>query len=186
MNDYLQFPSRQEFRAWLESNCMVSGGVWLLFGKPGGPKTIKADEALEEALCFGWIDGQIQSIDEKSYLKYFAQRLKNSRWSDKNKKLAEKLENQELMTVHGRDKIVEARKNGQWDTPNPLIVTDEHIRNLSDLLKKHEPAWTNFQAMSFSIKKTYTRAYLDAKTDAGRDRSLSRIIERLNQNLKPM
>ena len=186
MSEYLQFTSQHEFRAWLENNCMVSSGVWLLFGKSGGPKTIKANEALQEALCFGWIDGQIQSIDDKSYLKYFAQRLKNSRWSDKNKKLAEKLEKQGLMTVHGKDKIAEAKKNGRWDTPNPLIVTDEHIQTLSDLLKKHEPAWMNFQAMSPSIKKTYTRAYLDARTDTGRDKRLSRIIERLKQNLKPM
>ena len=56
LSDYSQFVSRDEFRKWLEENSMSSGGIWLLFGKPGGPKTIKASEALEEALCFGWID----------------------------------------------------------------------------------------------------------------------------------
>lgn len=71
MDDLLQFASRKEFRAWLTENSRSSGGVWLLFGKAGGPKTLKAGEALEEALCFGWIDGQMQSMGETAYKKYF-------------------------------------------------------------------------------------------------------------------
>jgi len=165
---------------------MSSGGVWLLFGKSGGPKTIKASEALEEALCFGWIDGQMQSIDDKTYIKYFSARRDNSKWSDKNKALVEKLEKQGVMTDYGRMKIEEAKKNGQWDAPKPAAVTDEQIAFLSDLLKEYEPAYTNFQAMSPSIKKTYTRAYLDAKTDAGREKRLAWMVERLSKNLKPM
>ena len=70
----------------------------MLFGKSGGPKTLKANEALEEALCFGWIDGQMQSIDDKSYIKYFAIRGKDSKWSDKNKALVGELEKQGLVT----------------------------------------------------------------------------------------
>ena len=186
MAEYLQFVSRSEFRSWLKDNGMSSGGVWLLFGKSGGPKTIKANEALEEALCFGWIDGQMQSIDDKTYIKYFSIRGKNSKWSDKNKAIVEQLEKQGIMTDHGRRKIEEAKKNGQWDAPKPPAVTDEQIEFLSDLLKGHEPAYTNYQAMPPSVKKTYTRGYFDAKTDAGRDKRLSWIIERLNKNLKPM
>jgi len=186
MNEYLQFASRDEFRSWLKDNCVSSGGVWLLFGKSGGPKTIKANEALEEALCFGWIDGQMQSIDDKSYIKYFSMRRENSKWSKKNKTLVETLEKQGIMTDYGRVKIEEAKKNGQWNAPNSMAITDEQIAVLSDLLKEYEPAYTNYQAMSPSIKKTYTRAYFDAKTDAGRDKRLSWMIERLNKNLKPM
>ena len=66
MSDYLKFTSRDELRAWLTDNCTSSGGVWLLFGKVGGPKPITADDALEEALCFGWIDGQMKSLDSGS------------------------------------------------------------------------------------------------------------------------
>ena len=62
----LVFANRQDFRTWLCANCAASGGVWLLFGKPGGPATLTAGEALEEALCFGWIDGQMQRLDDKS------------------------------------------------------------------------------------------------------------------------
>ena len=151
-----------------------------------GPKTIKANEALEEALCFGWIDGQMQSIDDKSYIKYFSMRRKNSKWSEKNKTLVETLEKQGIMTDYGRVKIEEAKKNGQWNAPNSMAITDEQIAVLSDLLKEYEPAYTNYQAMSPSIKKTYTRAYFDAKIDVGRDKRLSWMIERLNKNLKPM
>lgn len=79
----------------------MSDGVWLLFGKPGGPKTLKAAEALEEALCFGWIDGQIQSLNAGSYIKYFSRRREKSNWSDKNKGIAERLEKQGIMTDHG-------------------------------------------------------------------------------------
>jgi len=186
MPEYLQFASRDEFRNWLKANGMSSGGVWLLFGKPGGPKTIKATEALEEALCFGWIDGQMKSIDDKTYVKYFSIRRKSSKWSDKNKALVEKLEKQGLMTDYGRTKIEEAKENGQWDAPKPPAITDEQIMVLSDILKEYEPAYTNFQAMPPSVKKTYTRAYFDAKTDDGRANRLSWMVERLNKNLKPM
>ena len=186
MTEYLMFSSRNEFRNWLQDHCLTSGGVWLLFGKTGGPKTIRADEALEEALCFGWIDGQMQSIDDKTYMKYFSIRRKNSKWSDKNKALVESLEKRGIMTDYGRTKIVEAKKNGQWDAPNPISVTDDQIAILTGLLREHELACTNFQGMSPSVKKTYTRAYFDAKTDAGRDKRLTWMIDRLNKNLKPM
>lgn len=166
---------------------MSNDGIWLLFGKAGGPKTVKAGEALEEALCFGWIDGQMEKIDDKTYKKYFSLRRKNSKWSEKNKALVKKLEEQELMTDFGRKKIDEAKKNGQWDASNPLaVINEEQITCLSALLEGYEPAHTNFQAMSPSVKKTYTRAYFDAKTDAGREKRIAWMVDRLNKNLKPM
>ena len=186
MNEFLEFGTREQFMCWLQDNCLTSGGVWLLFGKAGGPKTLKASEALEEALCFGWIDGQMQSLDDKTYLKYFALRRKNSKWSEKNKTLVEALEKQGLMTDYGRAKISEAQKNGQWDAPQAPVVADEQITILSEILRAHEVAAKNFEAMSPSVKKTYTRAYLDPKTDEGRAKRLAWIIDRLNKNLKPM
>ena len=87
MERVLEFSNRAEFHEWLNEHCTSSDGVWLLFGKKGGPTTITANEALEEALCFGWIDGQMQSLDETKYKKYFARRTKNSNWSEKNKKI---------------------------------------------------------------------------------------------------
>lgn len=186
MENVLQFANRDDFRVWLQNNCTSEAGVWLLFGKAGGPKTIKAGEALEEALCFGWIDGQMQSIDDKSYKKYFSLRRKDSKWSEKNKGLVEQLEQRGIMTDYGRMKIEEAKQNGQWDAPKAPSVTEEHITFLSGILQDYEPAYGNFQAMSLSVKKTYARAYFDAKTDAGREKRLAWMVDRLNKNLKPM
>ena len=187
MSELMKFANRSEFREWLSVHSLSSSGIWLLFGKAGGPKTIKADEALEEALCFGWIDGQMEKIDDKTYKKYFTLRRENSKWSEKNRALVKALDAQGLMTDLGRKKIEEAQKNGQWDTPNPLaVITEEQIARLSALLEEYEPAYTNFQAMSPSVKKTYTRAYLDAKTDAGREKRIAWMVDRLNKNQKPM
>lgn len=186
MNEILAFSNRGMFREWLCANERTSEGVWLLFGKKGGPQTLTATEALEEALCFGWIDGQMQSLDSTKYKKYFARRTANSKWSDKNKALAAKLEEQGIMTDSGRAKIAEAKSNGQWNAAKSPAISDEHIAALSDLLKEYEPAYTNFQAMPPSVKRTYTRAYFDAKTDAGRDRRFTWMVERLAKNLKPM
>lgn len=186
MSDIMEFGNRKEFRKWLDEHCMSDTGVWLLFGKAGGPKTIKAGEALEEALCFGWIDGKMQSIDDKTYKKYFSMRREKSKWSEKNKALVKSLEERGLMTDFGRKKIEEAKKNGQWDAPKPMPVTEEQIACVSALLQGHEPACTNFEAMSLSVKKTYTKAYFDAKTEAGREKRIAWMVDRLNRNLKPM
>lgn len=186
MSDTMKFANREEFRNWLSEHCLSSAGVWLLFGKAGGPETIKAGEALEEALCFGWIDGQMQRIDDTAYRKYFSMRRKTSKWSEKNKALAKSLEERGLMTDFGREKIEEAKKNGQWYNAKSTEVTEEQIACLTALLDGLEPAFTNFQAMPPSVKKTYTRAYLDAKTDAGREKRIAWIVDRLHKNMKPM
>lgn len=187
MSDSLHFETREEFRSWLTANSQASEGVWLLFGKTTELVTLKAGEALEEALCFGWIDGLMKRIDDKSYKKYFAPRRKDSKWSVKNKNLVESLEKRGLMTSLGQAKVAEAKKNGQWDkATKPSAITDEQIELVAELLKENEQAWTNFQNMSPSVRKTYTRAYLDAKTEAGRKKRLAWMIDRLERNLKPM
>ena len=186
MSDIMKFESREEFRTWLYEHCQSNAGIWLLFGKAVGPKTIKAGVALGEALCFGWIDGQMQRIDEKTYKKYFCRRREKSKWSEKNKKLVHDLEKRGLMTDFDREKIEEAKRNGQWDASKSIEITEEQIAQLSALLERYEPAFTNFQAMSLSVKKTYTRAYFDAKTDAGREKRIAWMVDRLNKNLKPM
>lgn len=186
MNEIKIFSSRREFRDWLNKNCLSEEGTWLLFGKVNGPKTLRADEALEEALCFGWIDGQMQSIDDKSYKKYFSIRRDKSNWSEKNKSLVQQLEDRGIMTDFGRKKIQQAKANGQWDAQKPAPITDEQIDILLNVLEKYELAYKNFQSMSLSVKKTYTKAYFDAKTESGREKRLAWMVDRLNKNLKPM
>lgn len=186
MNESMTFATREEFRRWLQENCRSSAGIWLLFGKAGGPKTLKAGEALEEALCFGWIDGQMRRIDAQAYLKYFTQRRADSKWSEKNKAQVALLEQQGRMTDAGRAKIAEAKKNGRWDAPKAPPVEAAQIEALAALLQEYQPAYANFMAMPPSVQKTYTRAFLDAKTDAGRAKRIAWMVNRLNQNLKPM
>lgn len=187
MADNLLFETRADFREWLTENAMSSDGVWLVFGKTKEVKTLKAGEALEEALCFGWIDGVMKKVDEHSYIKYFAPRRQNSKWSEKNKKIVEKLEQSGLMMDFGRDKIAEANQNGQWEAATkPSAITDEQIAEVAALLKGNAEASKNFEKMSPSVKKTYARAYFDAKTDAGRAKRVAWMTDRLERNLKPM
>lgn len=186
MDDTMKFETREAFRSWLNENCRAHGGVWLLFGKPGGPRTLKAGEALEEALCFGWIDGRMEKLDDTSYKKYFSERREKSKWSEKNKALVKSLEERGLMTDFGREKVDEAKRNGRWDAPDLMKLTEDQAETVAGLLSGHEPAYTNFMAMTASVKKTYARAYFDAKTDAGREKRLQWLIDRLNRNLKPM
>lgn len=90
------------------------------------------------------------------------------------------------MTEHGRARIEEAKANGQWDAPKSPAITDEDIERIAEMLVPYETAHANFLRMSPSVRKTYTRAYLDAKTDAGRGKRLAWMVDRLNKNLKPM
>lgn len=185
LNEFL-FATRTDFRNWLIDNCTTSQGVWLIFSKQPDIRTVKASEALEEALCFGWIDGQIKSIDDSKYIKYFSQRRNGSKWSEKNKKLVKELDTKGLMTDFGRIKVDEAKKNGRWDATKLEPISEEQINALSELLKGIEPAFTNFMSMAPSVRKTYAMLYFDAKSDDAKKRRLEKIISRLNQNLKPM
>ena len=175
MSELLRFKTREAFREWLSENCRRREGVWLEFGKTKEVETLSANDALLEALCFGWIDGVMKKMDD------------TSKWSQKNKALVQELEACGAMTEYGRRKIEEAKKNGQWDNAaSPSAISEEQIAAVAALLKENAQAYTNFQKMPASVKKTYTRAYLDAKTEAGRSRRLAWMMDRLEKNLKPM
>ena len=91
------------------------------------------------------------------------------------------------MTDLGREEIQEAKENGQWDAPDLMVtVAEDQVDQLAALLEGREPALTNFQAMPPSVRKTYARAYFDAKTEAGREKRLAWLVDRLNKNLRPM
>lgn len=186
MDDLLTFPDRGSFREWLDRHGAGSGGVWLLFGKKCGPVTLSANDALEEALCYGWIDGQMQSIDERRYKKYFARRREASVWSEKNKKLVQNLMERGLMTRCGLEAVDRAKENGLWEHSGRLHIDGERIEAFKQIVRPYEPAYTNLLAMSHSVQRTYTGFYFDAKTDKTRLSRLEKIVDRLNQNLKPM
>ena len=186
MSTALTFANRQAFREWLGQHGTESEGIWIIFNKKAKSVTLTANDALEEALCHGWIDGQLQSIDDNTYKKYFARRVPRSKWSVKNKALAQTLMEKSLMTEKGLEAIENARKNGSWDSAELTLINDEQIRMFKEVIRPFEPAFSNLQSMSPSVQRTYTGFYLDAKTDKTRQTRLEKIIDRLNKNLKPM
>jgi len=186
MDKIFTFTDRQVFREWLGRNGTESDGIWLLLSKKEDFVTLSAAEALEEALCHGWIDGQIQFVDDKSYKKYFARRLPKSKWSVKNRELAQTLIEKGLMTPQGLEAVENARKNGSWDSAGRPLIDDNQIEMFREIIQPYEPAYANFLAMSPSVQRTYTGFYLDARSDKTRQTRLEKIIDRLNRNLKPM
>jgi len=186
MDEQIMFPGRKEFRQWLSSNHDTHKGFWMVLGKGGKLKTLTADEALEEALCFGWIDGLIKSVDDEKYLKKFTPRRKGSNWSKRNRDIAARLINDRKMTEHGMKAIEEAKRSGAWNTPERVKASDSDVEILVKALHGAEPALSNFLKMTPSIKRTYTGFYLDAKTEEVRANRLKKLIERLNANKKPM
>ena len=186
MKEVILFPDREAFRKWLIQNSKRPDGVWVTFGKGGKLKTLKAEEALEEALCFGWIDGQLDSIDEMKYLKYFAPRRKGSRWSEKNKKLSEKLINNGLMTELGLQAIERAKQDGTWDTPQAPSIKQEQIDTFAEAVRFNSKAYENFQKMSMSVKKQFVGLYFDAKKEDTRAKRLGKLIGLLELNKRPM
>jgi uncharacterized protein YdeI (YjbR/CyaY-like superfamily) len=186
MEEQLLFADREAFRQWLVENHHVNKGFWMVLGKTSQLKTLTADEALEEALCFGWIDGLIKSVDETKYIKKFTPRRKGSNWSDRNKEIAGKLMACGKMTEHGMKFVEEAKKSGEWQKPKREKVTDNQVEILVKALNGAEPALSNFLKMTPSIRRTYTGFYLDAKNEEVRINRLKKLIERLNENKKPM
>ena len=182
----LTFASRADFRRWLTEHAAHSDSVWLVFGKTRDVVTLSAGEALEEALCFGWIDGQMQRIDDSRYRKYFARRRVKSHWSEKNKKMVETLKQKGIMTRMGEEAVEAAKRNGLWDVDQQEAIIDEQVDTFAQKLAGISPARENFDKMSLSVRRTYVKRYLSFKTEEARQRDFDKIIERLNNNLKPM
>jgi uncharacterized protein YdeI (YjbR/CyaY-like superfamily) len=182
----LIFTARADFRAWLEGNAEAGGGVWLVFGKSKAVVTLSASDALEEALCFGWIDGQMQKIDDTKYLKYFARRRAKSAWSDKNKKLIAELREKGLLTPLGEEAVEAAKQSGAWDAPKGEPITAEQVEAFTQKMAGRSPAYENYIKMPPSVRRSYAGRYLSFKSEEARRRDFERIVDRLSQNLKPM
>jgi len=172
----LLFPSRGDFRAWLQANAETSGGVWLVFGKTKAVATLSANDALEESLCFGWIDGQMQRIDDTKYVKYFAPRRAKSPWSEKNKKTVASLREKGIMTASGEKAIEAAKKNGIWDAEP---IGDRHIEAFAEKLKGTPPAYERFTELPPSGRLMYTRRHHSFKGEEARQRDFAKILAEL-------
>lgn len=180
------FENRASFRRWLVHNHQKSPGIWLVFSKVAEIETLTANEALEEALCFGWIDGQLRSLGARKYLKRFTPRRRGSVWSERNRRLAQQLTDEGRMTAAGRAAMTQAQELGTWDGPTPAPISEAQVGILVDALSGSGRALTNFLNMSASVRRTYAAFYLAARKEDTRKRRLERIIERLEDNKKPM
>jgi uncharacterized protein YdeI (YjbR/CyaY-like superfamily) len=179
---------RIELRAWLEANHAVSEGVWLVLGKTAALPTVSAADALEEALCFGWIDGQLASVGEDKYLKRFTPRRKDSPWSERNRGIAEDLAARGLMAPAGQAAMEAAKADGRWDAVKAPPPGEAEAAALeADLAAAgRELALTNYRAMSPSVRRTFAAHYASAKKPETKAKRLGEIAERLDRNLKPM
>lgn len=185
MADDLVFRTRREFREWLSSNDS-SEGVWLVFVKDGSSPSITSAEALEEALCFGWIDGLIRRVDGSKYRKYFSPRRNGSRWSDRNRRLAERLIGEELMTPRGFDAIERAKRDGAWDAVVDRTIPDYRFDEFEVLIGRSTAALGNFRAMPRSARHQFVGLYFEAKKEETRARRLAMLIDLLERNMRPM
>jgi uncharacterized protein YdeI (YjbR/CyaY-like superfamily) len=115
--DPLRFATQRAFEACLRKNHASSDGVWLLIAKPGADKvTVAYPEAVEVALCYGWIDGQKKALDAQHWLQRFSPRRARSLWSKANRAKAETLIQSGRMQPSGMSEIDRARSDGRWDT----------------------------------------------------------------------
>lgn len=184
MQDYI-FATQAEFHRWLEQNHANHEGIWVRFDKQSHDHCVGPEQALDEALCFGWIDGQIQSIDERYYRKYFAKRRPTSIWSTKNKKSAERLIQDQKMMAPGLEAVNLAKEDGRWEKAD-TAPSDFSLEDFHRLIQQNEKAYVNFTKMSPSVQKTYAISYYSLKQSESRQRRLQVIFTRLENNLKPM
>lgn len=181
-----EFKDRNDFRKWLIKNVEASTGIWIRFIKDKSKASVTADEALNEALCFGWIDGQMKSEGEKSYIKYFAPRTKNSKWSEKNKKTVEKLRKEKLMTEFGEREIKKAVENGQWQKEQKKPDINKLILDFKEIIMGDSGLAEEYEKKPLSLKKQYAGFYFDAKTDETRRKRLDKITAAIKENKKGM
>lgn len=173
--DVVPMSDRASWRAWLQAHHGTSQGIWLQLEKVGDPARLKYEEAVEEALCFGWIDSQVRGLDETQYLRLFTPRKPTSDWSRLNKQRVEKLQREGLMAPAGLAAIEVAKRNGSWsllDAVEDLAVPDD----LAQALSVDVSARTNFDAFPATARKQYLYWVLSAKRPATREARIREVV----------
>ena len=182
----LFFRNGQEWRTWLQQYHTEINAVWLVhYKKSTGEPGITYDEALEEALCFGWIDGKMKSLDDEKYIIRYSPRKAMSVWSKLNKEKAEQLIASGKMTDAGLAKIEEAKSNGYWDSAYTNRVMDELPLDLKNALILDKDAWYHFQRFANSYRNTCIGWVNMAKSGETRKRRISEVVKRSSMNKKP-
>jgi uncharacterized protein YdeI (YjbR/CyaY-like superfamily) len=177
--------SRNEWRKWLEENHLSKQSVWLIFyKKKSGKPSVKYNEAVDEALCFGWIDSKAKPIDEEKYMQYFSKRKPKSVWSRINKKKVEGLIASGLMTEAGFESIELAKQNGYWavlDTAESLIIPDD----LNTEFQKNPNSLDYFRGLSKSDQRNILQWIALAKRPETRLKRIVETVTLAGENQKP-
>lgn len=155
--------TRAEWRSWLEQNHMRSKGIWLIsYKKATGKSRFDYDEAVEEALCFGWIDSKPNKLDAERSLLWFAPRKPGTGWSKLNKERVERLIQQGLMMSPGLAKVEAAKVDGSWVALDAIEAL-EIPSDLEQAFADYESAKQNFEAFPKSVKRGILEWIISAK-----------------------
>ena len=182
----LTLQDREAWRSWLMDFHGEEECAWLVIRKKGsGGQGVLYDEALEEALCYGWIDGKMRSLDSEKYILRFTPRRNRSVWSKRNRELAVQLIDAGRMTKAGLQKIEEAKENGRWEAAYSVRDSIDPPADLVRALKPGSAAWSNFDAFANTYKNAYVRWIEDAKTEDTRRKRIEEVVNRSENNTKP-
>jgi uncharacterized protein YdeI (YjbR/CyaY-like superfamily) len=179
------FPSASAFRDWLASHQGQTDGIWLgLFKKTSGEKSLTYSEALDEALCYGWIDGQAKAYDERSWLQRFSPRRPASSWSKMNTQHAERLIKSGRMTPAGLKQVEAAKADGRWgaayDSPRNAAPPEDFLRELD----KNKKAKAFFNTLNKANIYSIVHRLQTAKKPETRQKRLKMILGMLSQGEK--
>lgn len=173
------------WRKWLDKNHETEQAVWLVFhAKKSGRKTITWSEAVDVALCYGWIDSKKVKVDEHTAHQFFSKRKAKSTWSKINKEKVERLIDAGLMRPAGHAIIETAQQNGSWtilDDIEALVIPDD----LEAALSKHQDAKDYFMGLSKSIKKMMLYWVKTARQQETREKRINEIAEQAAVGKKP-
>lgn len=177
--------NNKEWRKWLEKNHEKLDSVWVVMYKKASEKpTISWSEAVDEALCFGWIDSIKKKLDEESSIQFFSKRKPKSTWSKINKDKVERLTEAGLMKKAGDKAIATAKENGSWnllDEVDALTIP----KDLEKLFKAHKGSGVYFDTLSKSVKKMILYWIISAKRPETRLKRITEVAELAAQQKKP-
>ena len=180
------FKNRDAWRAWLEGNHASAEELWLVYYKKAtGKASVAQPEAVEEALCFGWIDSIVKTIDDQRYMQRFTPRRDKSNWSRLNKERVTRLERDGKMTAAGRKKIDAAKKDGSWTRLDVVERDVEVPAELKAALASNRRAQRAFAALAPSVRKQWSYWVVSGKRDETRRRRARETVKRVLEGRKP-
>jgi uncharacterized protein YdeI (YjbR/CyaY-like superfamily) len=182
----LQMAGRDEWRAWLQASHAVEKEAWLLIRKKHAfGAGVGYEEALDEALCFGWIDGLMRPVDEYTFTLRFSPRKPRSIWSEGNKRRVERLIEQGRMTEAGMAAVRQAKENGEWDKAAEREDTSVLPSDLEDALQRDGRLWLKWESLAPSHRKQYIYWITSAKTEETRQRRIRETVAMVEETRRP-